>query len=275
MKKIEREVKVINVDPKNIIQQLNAMNAEYLGEKFQQIYTYEITPLSQRITKLLELMTVYDVPASEMKEQVDDLLQELNFLLSEDDEKQLDNLCREQNIPSWKFLCENIQGYNYHSLLESAHHIFSKYVKNENKWGRLRRTTINSKEERVTLAVKHIAEKRSEQKIREYMIDSLREIEIKIDSFESGKILLESMGYYYRNYQEKKRLSYQYHNIRIDIDMWPLIPPYLEIESDSTEDIYAFLDKLKVDRDTVKVMSPDDIFSYYDIDLLALRKLAF
>ena len=109
---------------------------------------------------------------------------------------------------------------------------FRRYVYDMNPkvdWKRLRLRTDWSK---TTLACKQI--------LNEKVIDWVNEREIVVDSFEECNELLNQMWFFHRAYQENKRESYELDWCKIEIDERPLIPPYLEIESDSEEKILSF-----------------------------------
>lgn len=61
------------------------------------------------------------------------------------------------------------------------------------------------------------------------------EVEIKVDDFYKTKYILEKSGLIAFREQEKRRHTFKYKDIIFDIDTWPKIPTYLEIESDSLE----------------------------------------
>lgn len=63
------------------------------------------------------------------------------------------------------------------------------------------------------------------------------EIETRVTEWKNTILILESIGLVAFREQEKKRHSYKLDDIIFDIDTWPTIPPYLEIEGDSVEKI--------------------------------------
>ena len=52
--------------------------------------------------------------------------------------------------------------------------------------------------------------------------------------------MLEEMGYKAHTYQENKRTRYMLDGVEFDIDSWPYIPTYLEIEGKNEKD-YCFV----------------------------------
>lgn len=124
----------------------------------------------------------------------------------------------------------------------------------ESKWIRLRTNGVET-----TLTIKDVTEK---------TIDGTKELEIKVSSFEDTDEILKELGYVSKIYQENKRIRYRYQNIEIDIDTWPLIPTYVEIEGKSKEEIESFL--TLIDYDATKLTTKDvkSIYKeFYNIDL--------
>ena len=68
-------------------------------------------------------------------------------------------------------------------------------------------------------------------------IDGTKEIEIEVDDFKKTNELLEKIGFKNRGYQENFRIQYVLNNVEIDIDSWPMIPTYLEIEGNSEQEV--------------------------------------
>jgi adenylate cyclase class 2 len=67
-----------------------------------------------------------------------------------------------------------------------------------------------------------------------------------VDDEEQAKIFLESIGLISLRHQEKKRHSFLLDNVMVDIDTWPKIPTYLELEGDSPEDLKKVANKLEL-----------------------------
>ncbi|TDC33146.1 adenylate cyclase, partial [Kribbella albertanoniae] len=93
----------------------------------------------------------------------------------------------------------------------------------ESRWVRLRDTGSV-----VTLAVKEVAHDG---------IDGTTETEVVVGDFEATNELLGKMGFVAKSYQENRRVSFELMGAELEIDSWPLIPPYLEIEGRSREHV--------------------------------------
>ncbi|HTE48728.1 MAG TPA: hypothetical protein VK675_02385 [Candidatus Paceibacterota bacterium] len=61
----------------------------------------------------------------------------------------------------------------------------------------------------------------------------MKEIEVIVDSYEQTLKLLTSIGLIMKREEKNKRIRYVKGDIVFDIDSWPFIPIYLEIESSS------------------------------------------
>ena len=64
-------------------------------------------------------------------------------------------------------------------------------------------------------------------------IDSATEIEIEVSDLEKAKMLLEKTGLTAFRHQQKKRHTFELGEVVIDIDTWPRIPTYVELEGPS------------------------------------------
>ena len=134
--------------------------------------------------------------------------------------------------------------------------------KRESEWLRLR-----TNGEETTLTYKNV-------ETRE--IDGTKELEIEVSDFEGTNKFLEILGYKYRNYQENKRIRYYLNDVEIDIDTWPMIPTYMELEGPSVEKVKEVEDLLEVDKSKITTLFADEIYDkYYGIDVLSIKELEF
>lgn len=134
--------------------------------------------------------------------------------------------------------------------------------KRESEWLRLRTNGVET-----TLTYKNV-------ETRE--IDGTKELEILVDDFEETNKFLEILGYKYKNYQENKRIRYYLNDVEIDIDTWPMIPTYMELEGPSVEKVKEVEDLLEVDKSKITTLFADEIYDkYYGIDVLSIKELKF
>ena len=132
----------------------------------------------------------------------------------------------------------------------------------ENEWIRLR-----TNGESTTLTYKNI-EKNS--------IDGTKELEVEVSDFDETNQLLNVLGYKAKGYQENKRIRYILNNVEVDIDFWPLIPPYLEIEATSVDDIRKVEELLEIDKNKITTLNCQDIYKdIYGINIKEIKELKF
>ncbi len=70
---------------------------------------------------------------------------------------------------------------------------------------------------------------------REHTVDGTYEIEFKIDDLEKAELMFEKIGLLPYRHQQKKRHTLKLNGATFDIDTWPKIPTYIEIEGDSEQ----------------------------------------
>jgi adenylate cyclase, class 2 len=70
-----------------------------------------------------------------------------------------------------------------------------------------------------------------------HTVDGTTEIEFGVDDFEKPELLLEQLGLKVSRYQQKKRHTLILDEVTFDIDTWPRIPTYVELEGGSEEEL--------------------------------------
>ena len=83
------------------------------------------------------------------------------------------------------------------------------------------------------------------------------------------------MGIKSRGYQENKRTQYILNRVEIDIDSWPMIPTYVEIEGKNEEEVMNTLEILELPKDKVTTLDVDSVYKKYGIDLKDIKVLKF
>lgn len=138
-------------------------------------------------------------------------------------------------------------------------YVYDFIPKEDGKWIRLR---TNGK--KTTLTIKNITSSK---------IDGTQELEIEVDSFEKTNLMLKELGYIPKGYQENRRIKYQLNGVEIDIDMWPNIPTYLEIEGTSEEVVYHTLEILGYKKEEATAKDVEKIYQEYGYQLEEIKKL--
>ena len=140
-------------------------------------------------------------------------------------------------------------------------YVYDFNPKRENEWIRLRHNG-----EKSTLTYKNIENN---------SISGTKELEIEVSNFEETNQMLNILGYKSKAYQENKRIRYILDNVEIDIDSWPLIPTYVEVEGSSESEVLETLTLLNIDGN-VTTLDVESIYrEIYGIDILSIEELKF
>lgn len=86
------------------------------------------------------------------------------------------------------------------------------------------------------------------------------EAETTIGSYEEMEKILIAVGLENYSYQESKRETWYYNETEIELDEWPWIKPYIEIEGKSEESIKETAKKLGFDWADAKFGSVDTVY---------------
>jgi adenylate cyclase class 2 len=97
--------------------------------------------------------------------------------------------------------------------------------------------------------------------------------EITVGDFEATNQLLGRLGYRPKSYQENRRTSFLIEGVRLEIDHWPLIPPYLEIEADSEDGVLRTATLLGYTREDLTAENTIKIYRRYGHELNDLPEL--
>lgn len=86
---------------------------------------------------------------------------------------------------------------------------------------------------------------------------------------------LKKIGFTNRKYQENKRIRYRLDGVEVDIETWPKIPTYMEVEGASKEEVLKILEKLEINKNDITTLDVDSIFEHYGFDLSKIKELKF
>ncbi|MEJ0053974.1 MAG: CYTH domain-containing protein [bacterium] len=96
--------------------------------------------------------------------------------------------------------------------------------------------------------------------------DGMREIETEAGHFEDMRQILLAIGMVEKFVMEKKRRSWVKDGIRYDIDFWPRLDPYLEIETDSWDRLEEAARELGLKPEEKKIFSASQIYKMAGIN---------
>lgn len=138
-------------------------------------------------------------------------------------------------------------------------YVYDFIPKIDGKWIRLRTNGRKS-----TLTIKNLVSSK---------IDGTQELEVEVDNFERTNLILKELGFEPKGYQENRRCQYLLNGVEIDIDSWPMIPTYLEIEGSSEEAVYNILEALGFDIGDVSTKDVEAIYLNYGYNLEEIYEL--
>ena len=151
---------------------------------------------------------------------------------------------------------EKIAEFNYKRRVYNFHPAV------DHKWIRLR-----TDGKKTTLTIK---------KLESFEIDGTKELEIEVSDFEETNLVLNELGYTAHTYQENKRIRYMLNGVELDIDSWPYIPTYLEIEGKSEEAVKDMVKLLEVDENKITSIDVQGVFkTFYNIDIAEVPVVKF
>jgi adenylate cyclase class 2 len=68
-------------------------------------------------------------------------------------------------------------------------------------------------------------------------VDGAKEIEVEVDDFENAVSLFAEAGLPHRSFQESKRETWELDDCMIELDEWPWLNPYIEIEGQNSDEV--------------------------------------
>lgn len=262
MAKLEKEIKILDIDIDDVKSKLEAINAVFKGVKNQKLYTYDVPTIYYRYLECIELLkSEKDLVKQGAIKKLEVLFDEFCDLVHD---KKMSKICKEFNINN---LHELLTKENLVMLLENNKYlnkIISEFMINPNKWVRLRKTN-----DIIELTLKQIYEKNNDT------IQKVKEIEINVNDLGETDLMLQNIGIIKRNYQEKIRHSYVYKDASIEIDEWPMLKPYMEIECDNPETMHEIINLLDLTDKEVVSLNTEQLYKRENIDVLAIPELKF
>lgn len=145
---------------------------------------------------------------------------------------------------------------------EQKRYVYDFNPVQKGKWVRLR---TNGK--KTTLTIKEIDKA---------TIDGTKELEVEVSDIEETNKILEKLGYVARSFQENRRISYKYNDTQIEIDTWPMIPTYAEVEGSSEDEVYKMIELMGFKKEDTTALDTTEIYNkIYDIDIDKISHLKF
>lgn len=252
----EKEIKILNIDPKQVITKLEELGAEYKGKYVQEIYTFDFPLLKDTFNNYKKTLIEYNDNRPIIK-----FIEEIQPCFDKDDANKI------KDILGYHSINDYIINNNSFELLNDDffEKLMIKTQANFSKWIRLRRTG-----EGVAITIKKVLDSAGE-----YQLDAVEELEFNVPSIDFGISLLENLGYFITTRQEKLRIIYDYKNTEVVIDKWPMINPYLEVEGNSEAELLAVVEDLGYNKTDAIVTNTDDVYLRDNINIFDYKELVF
>lgn len=261
MGKMELEVKVLDIKEEVFRRKIESIGAELIEETNQYLYTYDLPSIYGRFVDILLQLNEpeSDIKFETAKEKLRLLFFELDNLIYDrvDEIKKVSGYSKLEDLTDNERLLEIINKDEFKEFMK-------QFRNNNKKWIRVRQTN-----DKVTIAVKHILAPNNTN------LQQMMENEIEVSSINQANSLLEALGFSYKSYQEKRRVSYKLRGHEIDIDSWPGIPTYFEVEGENEEDLIEFLDVLGYKIEDTVSCTADQVYEMYGKSMFEKRILSF
>jgi len=105
--------------------------------------------------------------------------------------------------------------------------------------------------------------------------EGMEEMEIIVSDFKKTAEFLEKIGLKEKFYEENKRIRYILDDIEFDIDFWPGLEPYLEIEAPTWERIDDAIKMLDFNPKDKKIFSTYQAYQLKGIDENDYQEITF
>ena len=262
MKKMELEVKVLDINKEKFIKKIKSLGATLKLETKQFLYTYDLPTIYGRFVDIKTQLKdkESDIKYESALEKLKLLFFELDNLLTEKNKKELKTIIGSDNLSC---ICMKNNLFDYLNNKKLIYFI-KKFHNNSKKWIRVRQTN-----DKTTIAVKHILADNGTG------IQQMLETEIEVPSIKEANNLLEALGYSHKSYQEKERITYILDGYELDIDTWPGIPTYVEVEGKDEKDLEKILNKLGYSMTDTVSCTADEIYEKYGLSMFNEREIRF
>lgn len=105
--------------------------------------------------------------------------------------------------------------------------------------------------------------------------EGMEEVEVAVDDYEETKLFLHKVGFIEKHEAEKKRSRWKKGEAVFDIDTWPEIPTFIEIEADSWEGVDEATKLLGFDPEDRKICSVNQVYRMYGRNVNDYQVISF
>ena len=103
----------------------------------------------------------------------------------------------------------------------------------------------------------------------------MEEVEVIVSDFDATAELLLKIGLKEKRYMENRRIRYQLNGVEFDIDFYPQLQPFLEIEAESWDKIDEAIKWLGLNPEDKKIFSTNQVYRLNGIEESEYSKITF
>lgn len=119
----------------------------------------------------------------------------------------------------------------------------------------------------------------SYKQLNDRTLHGTKEVTVAVDDFDATVNFLEALGLKEKSYQETRRESWRLDESEIEVDTWPWVPPYVEIESPIEEELKDVVKALGLEWSKALHGSVEVVYqNYYSVseaDINNLKSITF
>jgi len=109
-----------------------------------------------------------------------------------------------------------------------------------------------------------------------HTVDGTTEIEFGVDDAKQAELFLEQLGFVSYRHQQKKRHTLVLDGVTFDIDTWPKVPTYVELEGESEDSLKKVCKQVGFDWDKAVFHNPRWVIeNVYKIPVGTMRWFTF
>lgn len=105
--------------------------------------------------------------------------------------------------------------------------------------------------------------------------DGMLEEEVVVSNFETTCTILRHIGLTDKFFLENRRVRYVLDGVEVDVDYWPQLEPYLEIEGKNWDEVNETITKLGLDPAEKKIFSTTQVYQLAGINDKEYRRITF
>lgn len=108
----------------------------------------------------------------------------------------------------------------------------------------------------------------------ETFLKEREEINFKVDDYELAFKFLEALGFYVRHHRENLREEWKFEGCKVEIDTYPYIPTFIEIEGPNENAVLDLALSLDFSRNHLHALSISQVLRHYNLPDEGPRSIA-